>query len=71
MDNGAGPLTAKNSSDCDYKISWTFSRRVRNPSDFFLESKVPPNWWTGVGFSSTGSMHDVDMIVSRVEMGEY
>uniref|UniRef100_A0A915EDV8 DOMON domain-containing protein n=1 Tax=Ditylenchus dipsaci TaxID=166011 RepID=A0A915EDV8_9BILA len=62
------PTDCKNSSDCDYKISWTFSPESETV-DFFLESKVPPNWWTGVGFSSTGSMHDVDMIVVKSRNG--
>ncbi|KAI1728547.1 DOMON domain-containing protein [Ditylenchus destructor] len=68
MGSWSWPTDCRNSSDCDYKISWTYSPET-DVIDFFIESKLPQNWWTGVGFSATGSMHDVDMIVVKSQHG--
>jgi hypothetical protein len=40
---------------CDYKISWNYLDDT-DEIEFSIETRAPSNWWTGVGFSSTGTM---------------
>jgi len=56
-----------NKSQCDYSLQWEFDPEADEVS-FTLETRLPSaggDWWSGVGFSPTGSMHDVDMVVLR------
>lgn len=49
---------------CDYQLTWKYDSEM-DIIEFELEAALPKNWWTGVGFSSTGQMLDADMIVIR------
>ncbi|CAJ0576519.1 unnamed protein product, partial [Mesorhabditis spiculigera] len=55
--------------DCDYKISWNYVDES-DEIEFSLETKAPQNWWTGVGFSPSGSMADADMIIVKSANGK-
>lgn len=41
--------------DCDYRISWNYLDDT-DEIEFSIETRAPSNWWTGVGFSPTGTM---------------
>lgn len=41
--------------DCDYRISWSYLDET-DEIEFSIETRAPSNWWTGVGFSPTGTM---------------
>uniref|UniRef100_A0AC35FE97 DOMON domain-containing protein n=1 Tax=Panagrolaimus sp. PS1159 TaxID=55785 RepID=A0AC35FE97_9BILA len=51
-------------SNCDYRISWNFAE-ASDEIEFSLETKISSNWWSGVGFSKSGTMKDADLIVVK------
>jgi hypothetical protein len=40
---------------CDYRISWSYVEST-DDIEFNLETRVPSNWWTGIGFGTTQTM---------------
>ncbi|TMS34383.1 hypothetical protein L596_001992 [Steinernema carpocapsae] len=55
--------------DCDYRVSWNYVDDT-DEIEFSIETRLPTNWWTGIGFSSTGTMQEADMIVVKSRNGE-
>uniref|UniRef100_A0A914RWF6 EGF-like domain-containing protein n=1 Tax=Parascaris equorum TaxID=6256 RepID=A0A914RWF6_PAREQ len=41
--------------DCDYRVSWNYLDDT-DEIEFSVETRAPSNWWTGIGFSPTGTM---------------
>uniref|UniRef100_A0A1I7UX56 EGF-like domain-containing protein n=1 Tax=Caenorhabditis tropicalis TaxID=1561998 RepID=A0A1I7UX56_9PELO len=56
-------------SDCEYKLSWNY-QEDSDEIEFSLETRVPDNSWTGVGFSKDGTMLDADMIIVSSRHGK-
>ncbi|MCP9263742.1 Teneurin-a [Dirofilaria immitis] len=55
--------------DCDYRISWNYLDDT-DEIEFSIETRAPSNWWTGVGFSPTGTMVEADIIIVKSRNGE-
>uniref|UniRef100_A0A1I7VHX5 DOMON domain-containing protein n=1 Tax=Loa loa TaxID=7209 RepID=A0A1I7VHX5_LOALO len=55
--------------DCDYRISWNYLDDT-DEIEFSIETHAPSNWWTGVGFSPTGTMVEADIIIVKSRNGE-
>uniref|UniRef100_A0A914WJF5 DOMON domain-containing protein n=1 Tax=Plectus sambesii TaxID=2011161 RepID=A0A914WJF5_9BILA len=54
--------------DCDYRVSWNYLDDT-DEIEFSIETRAPTNWWTGIGFSSTGTMTQADMIIVKSQNG--
>uniref|UniRef100_A0A0N5D296 DOMON domain-containing protein n=1 Tax=Thelazia callipaeda TaxID=103827 RepID=A0A0N5D296_THECL len=55
--------------DCDYRISWNYLDDT-DEIEFSVETHAPSNWWTGVGFSPTGTMVEADLIIVKSKNGQ-
>uniref|UniRef100_A0A915A5V3 DOMON domain-containing protein n=1 Tax=Parascaris univalens TaxID=6257 RepID=A0A915A5V3_PARUN len=55
--------------DCDYRVSWNYLDDT-DEIEFSVETRAPSNWWTGIGFSPTGTMIEADMIIVKSRNGE-
>ncbi|VDM28075.1 unnamed protein product, partial [Toxocara canis] len=55
--------------DCDYRVSWNYLDDT-DEIEFSVETRAPSNWWTGIGFSPTGTMVEADMIIVKSRNGE-
>ncbi|VDO48377.1 unnamed protein product, partial [Onchocerca flexuosa] len=49
--------------DCDYRIAWNYLDDT-DEIEFSIETRAPSNWWTGVGFSPTGTMVGFLLIIT-------
>uniref|UniRef100_A0A0N5AE40 TIL domain-containing protein n=1 Tax=Syphacia muris TaxID=451379 RepID=A0A0N5AE40_9BILA len=54
--------------DCNYKVSWNYLDET-DEVEFSVETRLPTNGWSGIGFSKTGSMAEADMIVVKSRNG--
>ncbi|VDK18293.1 unnamed protein product [Anisakis simplex] len=55
--------------DCDYRVSWNYLDDT-DEIEFSVETRAPSNWWTGIGFSPTGTMMEADFIIVKSRNGQ-